>query len=124
VAPRERVVRYNAWPMLQRAEALAVEVVHHPEPIDLRRRARQLLEVLVGHRPDSDAEAVGGGVLCRQSPTCAPQRLETEVGLLEVHLGAVHRDELLGAPLLVLEAAEADGARTQPEPAPDALHRL
>src|SRR5262249_47922197 len=63
-------------------------------------------------------------VLRRQWPTCPPQRLEPEVGLLEVDLGAVHGDELLGAALLVLQAAEADGAGAQPVPAPDALHGL
>ena len=111
-------------PCLSGPEPLRVEVVHHPEPVHLGHRGRQPAHVILGEVAHRDREAVGRGVARRERRAGAPHGLEAQVGVLQVDLPPLHRHQLGGPALLVLQAAVADVGAGHLEARADPLHRL
>ena len=114
--------------VLEEAEALRIEVVHHARPLHLRGALRYALRFLRGEIADRDLEPVGGDVARAERLRGPADQLEPQVPRLQ-HFRIAQRpsqdaDQLLGAALLVLEPADRQVATADRELLADPLQRL
>src|SRR5262249_8755153 len=120
--PADQVLGDESLTMLEGAEALAVEIVHHPKPRDLSDRLVERAEIFLAQSANRDGKTVGGGIFGAERGIGAAQVLEPKARFLHLDLGVLYRDQLFGAALLVLEPAKGNAPARQPEPLPNLLH--